>query len=71
MRAGVTEVRNTRHAARKQHLANAAETTSGGRGRRHLTNDYETPSGRPVITARVMRRASIEGVRVELRPEDG
>jgi len=51
MRAGVTELRNTRNAARKRHLANAAQTTSGGRGRRHLANAYETPSGRRVITA--------------------
>ena len=42
MRAGVTELRNTRHAARKRHLANA----------------YETPSGRRVITARVTRRGA-------------
>ena len=41
--AGVTELQNTRH---------AAQTTSGGRGRRHLANaEYETPSGRRVITA--------------------
>ena len=39
MRAGVTELRNTRNAARKRHLANA----------------YESPSGRRVITARVTR----------------
>jgi len=32
IRAGVTELRNTRNAARKRHLANAAQTTSGGRG---------------------------------------
>jgi len=51
MRAGVTELRNTRNAARKRHLANAAQTTYGGRGRRHLANAYETPSGRRVITA--------------------
>ena len=69
MRAGVTELRNTRHAARKRHLANAAQTTSGGRGRRHLANAYETPSGRRVITARVTRRGAEQ--RVELRPEDG
>jgi len=48
---GVTELRNTRNAARKRPLANAAQTTSGGRGRRHLANAYETPSGRRVITA--------------------
>jgi len=42
MRAEVTELRNTRHAARKRHLANA----------------YETPSGRRVITARVTRRGA-------------
>ena len=53
MRAGVTELRNIRHAARKRHLANAAQTTSGGRGRRHLANAYETPSGGLVITASV------------------
>jgi len=45
MRAGLTEVRNTRHAVRKRHLANDAQTTSGGRRRRHLPNDYETSSG--------------------------
>jgi len=28
MRVGVTEVRNTRHAAQRRHLANAAQTTS-------------------------------------------
>jgi len=54
----MTELRNTWNAARKQHLANAAQTTSGGRGRRHLVNAYETLSGRRVITARVTRRAS-------------
>jgi len=70
MRAGVTELRNTQNAARKQHLANAAQTTSGGWGRRHLANAYETPSGRRVITARVTRRGA-EQRRVELRPEDG
>ena len=58
MRAGVTELRNTRNAARKPHLANAAQTMSGGRGRRHLANAYETPSGRRVITARVTRRGA-------------
>ena len=42
MRAGVTELRNTRNAARKRHLANAAQT----------------PSGRRVITARVTRRGA-------------
>jgi len=52
----------------KRHLANAAQTTSRGRGRRHLANAYETPSGRCVIfTARVTRPQA----RVELRPEDG
>ena len=73
MRAGVTELRNTRNAARKQHLANAAQTTPGGRERRHLANAYETPSGRQVITARVTRRGAEQRarVRVELRPEDG
>ena len=49
MRAGLTEVRNTRNAARKRHLANGAQTTSGRRRRRHLANNYETPSGRRVI----------------------
>ena len=44
MRVEVTELRNTRHAARKRHLANGADTTSGRRRRRHLANDYETPS---------------------------
>ena len=39
-----------------RHLANDAQTTSGGRRRRHLPNDYETPSGLRVI-ARVTRRA--------------
>jgi len=43
MGAGVTELRNTRNSARKRHLANAAQTTSG--------DAYETPSGRRVITA--------------------
>jgi len=81
MREGVTELRNTRYAARKRHLANAAQTTSGGRGRRHLANAYETPSGRRVIkliTARVTRRGAAGAeqrapkARVEeLRPEDG
>jgi len=77
MRAGLTEVRNTWHAARKRHLANAAQTTSGGRGRRHLANDYETPSGRREITAQVTRRGAagseqrVPKARVELRPEDG
>jgi len=63
MRAGVTELRNTRNATRKRHLANAAQTTSGGRGRRHLANAYETLFGQWVITARVTRRgaASAEG----------
>jgi len=28
----------------KRHLANGAQTTSGQRRRRHLANDYETPS---------------------------
>ena len=48
----------TKHPERcaKRHLANAAQTTSGGRGRRHLANAYETPSGRRVITAWVTRR---------------
>jgi len=27
-------------------LANAAQTMSGGRGKRHLANAYETPSGK-------------------------
>jgi len=58
---GVTELRNTRNAARKRHLANAAQTTSGGRGRRHLANAYETPSGRRVITARVTSRTPSGG----------
>jgi len=58
MRAGVTELQNIRNAARKRHLANAAQTTSGGRGRRHLANAYETPSGRRVITARVTRQGA-------------
>jgi len=49
---------NTRHAAQKWHLANTAQTTSGGWGRRHLANAYETPSGRRVITARVTRRGA-------------
>ena len=84
MRAGVTELRNTRNAARKRHLAKAAQTTSGGRGKRHLANDYETPSGRRVIAAgsrrrrrRVTRRGAAGAeqrapkARVELRQEDG
>jgi len=58
MRAGVTELQNTRNAARKRHLANAAQTTSEGWGRRHLANAYETPSGGRVITARVTRRGA-------------
>jgi len=37
MRVGVTELRNTRSAARKRQLANTAQTTSGGWGRRTLT----------------------------------
>jgi len=66
MRAGVTELRNTRNAARKRHLVNAAQTTSGQRERQHLANAYETPSGLRVITASVTRRrrrraASAEG----------
>ena len=44
MRAGVTEVRNTWNAARKRHLVNGAHTASERRRRRHLANDYETPS---------------------------
>ena len=77
MRAGVTELRNTRSAARKRHLgslANDAQTTSGGRGRRHLANDYET---RRVIAAGSRRRVTRRGAagakqrapkaRVELR----
>jgi len=81
MRVGVTELRNTRNAARKRHLANAAQTMSRGRGRRHLANAYETPSRRRVITARVTRRGAAgaeqrapkarASARVELRPEDG
>jgi len=77
MRTGVTELRNTRIAARKQQLANAAQTTSGGRGRRQLANAYKTPSRRRVITARVTRRGAagaeqrVPKARVELRPEDG
>jgi len=61
MRAEVTELRNTRNAARKRHLANA----------------YETASGRRVITARVTTRGAAGAeqrapkARVELRPEDG
>jgi len=61
MRAGVTELRNTRNAAWKRHLANA----------------YETPSGRRIITARATRRGAAGAeqrapkARVELRPEDG
>jgi len=77
MRAGVTELRNTRNSARKRHLANAAQTMSGGRGKRHLANAYKTPSGRRVITARVTRRGAAGAeqpapkARVELRPEEG
>jgi len=63
MRAGMTELRNARNAVRKRHLANAAQTTSGGRGRRHLANAYETPSGRSSNEARRRRRraASAKG----------
>jgi len=81
MRTGVTELRNTWNAARKRHLANAAQTMSGGRGRRHLANAYETLSGRRVITARVTRRGATgaeqqarrtpSGGRVITRPPDG
>jgi len=76
MRAGVTELRNTRKATPGERW-NAAQTTSGGRGRRHLANAYVTPSGRRVITARVTRRGAAGAeqrapkARVELRPEDG
>ena len=72
MRAGVTELRNTRNAARKRHLANAAQTTSVP-----LANTYKTPSGRRVIAARVTRRGAAGAEQrapkawVELRPEDG
>jgi len=65
MLAGLTEVRNTRNAARKRHLANSAQTTYGRQRRLHLANDYETPSGRQVI-ARVTRR----GAEQWARPED-
>jgi len=71
MRAGVTELRNTRHAARKRHLANAAQTTSGGRGRRNLSNPYETPSGRRVITARVTRRGAAGAEQPSRTPTGG
>jgi len=71
--------RITKHPERctKAHLANAAQTTSGGRGSRHLGNAYETPSGQRIITARVTRRGAAGAeqqapkARVELRPEDG
>jgi len=65
MRAGVTELRNIRNAARKRHLANAYETlrTTGNyssskearRRRRRRAASAEgasrTPSGGQVITA--------------------
>jgi len=74
MRAAVTELRKT---PGKQHLVYAAQTTSGGWGRRHLANAYETPSGRRGITGRVTRQGAAGAeqrapkARVELRPEDG
>ena len=55
MPAKVTEVRNTRSAARIRHLANRALAGSRLRQRRHLANDYETPSN---YTARVTYEAT-------------
>jgi len=47
-----------------RHLANGAHTTSGRRRRRHLANDYETPSN-------YSSSNEAPTARVELRPEDG
>jgi len=68
-RAGLTEVRNIRNAARKRHLANGAHTTSGRRRRRHLANDYETPSGRRTDAYLAYRGEAPQAP--VLRPEDG
>jgi len=53
-----------------RHLANSTHTTSGRRRRRHLANDYETPSNYSSSNeARRLQRAPQAGA--ELRPEDG
>ena len=79
MRAGLTEVRNTRNAARKRHLANGercsnyVRTTAEATPSERLRNSVRTT----VITARVTRRGAAGAeqraplARVELRPEDG
>ena len=74
MRAGVTELQNTRNAVRKRHLANAAQTTSGGRGEatpgERLRNSVRT-TGSYSSSNEARRHRRRAAARVELRPEDG